>query len=234
MAVMPKAMKYLLGFTYSSKFNVLNTLEVWKWECQKWKTTKSENLHTPDSIPCLVSFDRLLWVDGWGLQGCFHGLKRINRWLWNYWWSFHSSEIGMSVSGHSQHQGKKCSTCNYTLLSNVTTKTCSVIIGAVKKGEEVCTSLLQNGNSSGMGFNNQLRVVFVSFQTRKSGSSLQFSTCSLFISMGENWFSLFFKSLREKNLKKGWKEIFHLNSLLCIFVPKVFNHNVSSCRVSLG
>ena len=72
---------------------------------------------------------------------------------------------------------------------------CFTYMFSCQSGEEVCISLLQNGNSSGMGFNDQLGVVFVFFQNRKPGL---FSTCSLFISMSEHWFSLFFKSLREK------------------------------------
>ena len=50
-----------------------------------------ENLHAPDSVSCLVSFDRLLWIDGRGLQGCLHRLKWICWRLLSL--SFHFGEI---------------------------------------------------------------------------------------------------------------------------------------------
>ena len=79
---------------------------------------------------------------------------------------------------------------------------CFTYMFSCQSGEEVCISLLQNGNSSGMGFNDQLGVVFVSSRIENQVCFLQFSTCSLFISMSENWFSLFFESLDKKNLKE--------------------------------
>ena len=91
-----------------------------------------------------------------------------------------------NLKGHAHYKDVKYFAQSSTVLHT---------FSAVKSGEEVCITLLQNGNSSGMGFNDQLGVVFVFFQNRKPGL---FSTCSLFISMSEHWFSLFFKSLREK------------------------------------
>ena len=99
MAARPKAMKYLLGFTYSSKFRVRNTPEVCVGGGDEGGDDGGADLHAADAVP------RLMGLGGYrrGARGARGGHGSAREGVWSLVLLLLPSRISSSTNFKSLH-----------------------------------------------------------------------------------------------------------------------------------